>query len=61
MITKKDIIAIAKIVKNNTVNPVNPAYQDHVFLTSLVEDLSYYFKRCNVNFDEMKFIKACGA
>jgi len=59
MVTKKDFEAIAKVIKQNTVNPVNPAYHDHIFKASLVDDISYYFTKQNPNFIRERFIEAC--
>ena len=48
MITKKDFIAIAKII--------NSAQGD---FNLLVSDLIKYFREINPNFNEVVFIKAC--
>lgn len=49
MICKKDLIAIAKILKDNLYK------SDGEFKASLVRDLIDYFKISNPNFDEVKF------
>ena len=60
MVTKKDFRAIAEIIEHNTVSPVNPAYNDNVFKTSLAEDLADYFTTQNPKFNRQKFLNACG-
>jgi len=54
METKKDFIAIAKIINVNQ----NKAY-GYINLKVLVDELSKYYASQNPNFDKKKFSSAC--
>jgi len=58
--TKKDFKAIAEIIKQNEVNPVNPQLQDYLFRESLIEGLADYLSTTNPHFDPDRFLAACG-
>lgn len=53
MATKKDYIAIAKIIKDNTHN-------NNIDATQFTNYLSEYFKEDNPYFDWDRFLEACG-
>lgn len=50
MVSKKDFIAIAKILSLHT---------DTIHKASLIEELSFYFETTNANFSKQKFREEC--
>ena len=54
--TKKDYIALAKLIKDETI-PNNPK---HINKDGFLVSLCIYLKSDNPNFNESKFREACG-
>jgi hypothetical protein len=59
MMTKKDYVTIAKIIKNNTVSTDKQFNDLSIVGDCLVNDLIEYFKVDNSLFDESRFRNAC--
>ena len=59
--TKKDYIALAKMIKNNSTAANLRVGFTHVIKTgAFMNDLCEYLKNDNSNFDEIKFREATG-
>ena len=59
MNTKKDFIAIARILKDNTEYMIEYKNYPFYFKNNLIRELSRYFRETNPLFDYDKFIQAC--
>jgi len=57
MMTKKDFVAIAEIIKKNSSKVYGATFTD--VTREVVNDLADYFEAQNPNFDRDRFIKAC--
>ena len=62
MMTKKDYIAIADIIRKDVIGPdYLDVYQIERFGPQMfLDSLCGYLKRDNPNFDKNKFLEACG-
>lgn len=58
--TKKDYIKLAKLIKENTIDPEDGDSNTYLInWNELVNGLSYILKDDNPRFDEQRFIEAC--
>jgi len=61
MLTKKHFENIASIIRVNTHTSSFPKDEMKTYISTwVVQELIYYFKEQNQNFDENKFKKVCG-
>ncbi len=61
--TKKDYIALAKLIKKHSDNIGNDLELENkfvIFKDSFMDDLCIYLKSDNPNFNESNFREACG-
>ena len=61
MLTKKHFENIASIIRTNTHTSSFPKDEMKTYISTwVVQELIYYFKEQNQNFNENKFKKVCG-
>ena len=57
MYSRRDYIALARIIKDNTI--INNNLFESISKKSFINDLSDVLKQDNINFDRLRFIDAC--
>ena len=62
MTSKKDYVAIAKVINNHLFDDVRDDKRllSNMVIASVVSELCNYFEKDNPNFDRGRFISACG-
>lgn len=56
MLTRKDFVALAEIIKTNK----SDILENGVYFHNLVQDITVFCKKSNNSFNTSKFLEACG-